>query len=103
MREMDIFVLGTAAGPDIDPLGFDRFGIASIVKNGTGDYTINFNAAFGRDDIMGWVQMATGNRASSISTINRAFIRVLTTDLANAPIDADFFLRILGSEFNYDI
>ena len=103
MREMNIFILGTAAGPSIDALGFDRFGIASITKNGTGDYTVTFNAAFGRDDIMGWGSMAGSEGVVTIATINRAFMRVLTFDVAGTPTDRDIFLRILGSEFNYDI
>lgn len=102
MREMDIFVTGdTATGP-VTPLGFDRFGV-TIEKNGTGDYTVFILSAYGRDDIMGWVSMVDAPGMSQISAVTRNSIRILTFDPAGAGSDRDFMLRILGSEFNYDI
>ena len=102
MREMNIFVTGTDAGPAITPLGFDRFGV-SILKNGTGDYTVSILSAFGRDDIMGWVQMVTNDGVSSIGAVSRNSMQILTFDNAGTPADRVFMLRIVGSEFNYDI
>lgn len=101
MREMNIFVTGTDPDP-ITPLGFDRFGV-SIAKGGTGNYTITILSAFGRDDIMGFASPVSVEGGTRIANVTRNSMQVLTYDMAGAPLDMDFMLRILGSEFNYDI
>ena len=103
MREMDIFVDGTVTTPVA--AGFDEFGIKSVTDTGTGDYLITLNAAFGRDDIMAFAQSTTTGVLCEIGAVTRNSVQVLCFDVATGatPTDGAFFLRILGSEFNYNI
>lgn len=101
MREMDLLIADTLTTPVAQ--GFDRFGVSSVTDDGPGVYTINIANAFGRDDIMGFVTACSAPGYGQITAVTRNTIQVSMFDTAGAAADIDFFIRILGSEFNYDI
>ncbi|RLA65481.1 MAG: hypothetical protein DRQ88_09375 [Epsilonproteobacteria bacterium] len=103
LREMNIIVQGTDTGPAIVPLGFDRMGV-TIEKTGNGLYTISFKVAFIRD-VVGYGQTLTDGHLVSVLAVSPTSIDIKTA-AGSAPTtasDADFALRIVGSEHSYDI
>ena len=100
---MFLIVTGTLPDP-ITPLGFDRFGVLPIKKTGTGDYLITLRSAFARD-VIAFAQSTDPSVICIVSAVTASTVQITCWDIATGatPTDADLLLRIVGSEFSYDI
>lgn len=72
----------------------------SIVKNGTGDYTVTIGSgigAYGRlPEVM--VVSKTDNTYARVSAVTSTTVRILGKTLANSAADIDLDLLIVGSQ-----
>jgi len=100
MRILEVEIDGTAGTPAAT--GFSKTDIASVVDNGTGDYTIILKRPFdirNTNKAKAFVQMITPARVSAITAVLHDRITLAVTDLAGAPADADFSVLIMGQDF----
>lgn len=69
---------------------------ASLVDNGTGDYTLTLLKPFARLPVA--VGSAIGATAAvvQLSAVTSSTVRVLCFDAAGAAVDADFHLMVMG-------
>lgn len=96
MRTMFLFINGSA-GVAATAQGFDRYGV-TLVRNSAGNYTLNFKTAFLRP-----VMVFT---SSAQATLAGGFTATATTAQSVTIVgaaDADIFVMIVGSEFQYDV
>ncbi len=68
---------------------------ATLVDNGTGDYTLTFNEAFVRSGIA-HVTPITADVVPRIVAQTITTIQINTDTNAGAPVDADFHLTVVG-------
>ncbi len=69
----------------------------SIVKNGTGDYTISFNLPYIQlPEVM--ASPVTSSRVCQIGTVGAGSVQILTKDFSASAADATFHLVIIGSD-----
>jgi len=95
MREIVIF-LDQATG---DVSGPDQLLVDSVVDNGNGDYTINFDpkarATYGKDMFLkGFSSKTAGTVEVQVTAVGPASIRVLAKDVAGAGLDSDLVLTV---------
>lgn len=100
-RILHFIVTGTAVTPAA--LGFDRYGISSVVDLGAGNYTIIFKYPFERACQLAGFGSLTANRLLQVTAVAFDRITVQCTDDAGAPADADLHLSVVGSDARYDI
>lgn len=102
LRQLNFKVEGADGSPSIS--GFDQFNIDSVVDNGVGDYTIIFKFPFKRaPQLAGWGSLTALVAYLKIEAIAYDRINVKLFDTANAAIDGDIFLCVVGSDFRYNI
>lgn len=85
-------ISGTAVAPADS--GDDQYFTQSVVKNGAGDYTINFKQEARRDvGIVGLASLTTGAIVSVVA-VTESSVTVEAVDAAGDPMEADFALTV---------
>lgn len=91
-REMDFLLDADAASPALlvgDPM-------ASLTRNGVGDYTLTFRNAYGRAPIC-MITGAEDNAMGVMGTRSVSSIQVLIEDAStNAAADLDVVIKVIG-------
>jgi len=96
--ELNISVNGTAVAPEGS--GLDKTQVLSVVKNGTGDYTVTLKEKSQLPLVVIGVVSLTSGAILSIDNETQNSFDVLAVDFAGDPVDADFNATInwLGSK-----
>ena len=104
LREMNFGFDGNDPVGIIDATGFDRYGV-TIEKISTGVFEITYEEEFGRDDAQIDVQGRTLPTSVALNpTLNlKKSIRIELRNISGVVHNTDVFVRIVGSEFDYDI
>jgi hypothetical protein len=97
------FIFGVAGGVSPTITGLDKAAIKSIVRNGTGDYTITVKEiAQDNLSIMG-VHCATDGLYARVSAVSKSTVRVLIKTFAGVATDGDVNLTVgwHGSKYQF--
>lgn len=101
LHEVFFAVDGTAGTPAAS--GLDSKFVSSVVDNGAGDYTINFQDKAQRDMIVSSIMPTTASRVYEVKAVTSSSVRVQFRNLSGVAADADFNIGCLwhGSKHKY--
>lgn len=103
MRMLNLILNGTPGTPVA--IGYDQFGVSSVIDNGPGDYTVVFKDPFERACQCAGLVIITADCIGIVTAVAFDRITVKTFDATDGTTakEADMYLNVVGSDARYNV